>query len=73
MTFGPPLSRPPMKVNEDSLFAEPDLALHTLGEKCSWVRVLPVQAIGQRLTPTGSRGFPPESSPPKVTPSIESP
>ena len=62
-----------MKVTDDSLFTEPDLALQTMRKNRSWGRSLPVLAIRQWLTPTGARGFPSERSRQKTSPSIESP
>ena len=61
------------EVTVDSLFAEPDLLSRTPWKQRTRVGILPFHVSGRRLAPTGSRSFPPEASPLRVWPSIESP
>jgi hypothetical protein len=73
MPLGSPPSNPPLGVIVDSPPAEAERRLQTPWKERSWVRSWLADVIGRRLAPNGSRGFPPEASPPKASPSIEPP
>jgi hypothetical protein len=73
VTLGSPSLSPPLEVIVDSLPAEPERRLQAPCKKLSGTRSMLVNVVGHRLAPNGSCGFSPEASPPKVSPSIESP